>query len=67
MVRKGRILWDNPAFCRSESDRLRRLDAGDDSSFDPRLRERMKKNRGERGNRRVPRPIELDRREPEEP
>ncbi len=66
MVRKGRILWDNPAFCRSESDRLRRLDAGDDLSCDPRLRGRMKKNRGDRGNRSLPGSVELDRREHEE-
>lgn len=36
MVRECRILWDNPSFCRSELDQLRRLDRGDDSFVKPR-------------------------------
>lgn len=47
MVRVSRLLWDNPSLNRSDADRLRRLEDGDDDRTSP-LPPRSSKRSGKR-------------------
>lgn len=56
MVRESRLLWDNPSLRPDDTDRLRRLEHGDEDGFSPppARTNRPKKQRSKPARRRDP-------------